>query len=54
MINLKIGEVTCFDLKTAFPKNFIPTSFTNFCVVIATLLITVKLNATSMLGPENI
>ena len=43
-----------FDLKTAFPWNFVPPFFTNFCVIIATLLITVKLNATSMLGPENI
>ena len=37
----------------AFPTIFVPTIFTNFCVVIATLLITVKLKSTSMLGSEN-
>ena len=42
-----------FRLKKAFPKNFVSTLFTYFCVVIATLLITVKLNAPSLLGPEN-
>ena len=47
-------KVTYFDSKTAFPKNFVPTLFTNFCAVIATLLITVKLNVISMLGLENI
>ena len=40
--------------KTAFPKNFVPTLFTNFCAVIETSLITVKLNAASLLGPKNI
>ena len=42
-----------FDLKKAF-KDFLPILFTNSCVVIATLLIMEKLNATSMFGPENI
>ena len=46
--NLKIVRVTFFDLKTAFSKNFVPILFTNFCVVIATLLIMVKLNAILM------
>ena len=43
-----------FNLKTALPKNFVPKLFTNFCVVIATSLIMVKLNVILMLGPENI
>ena len=29
--NLKIVWVTFFDLKTAFPKNFVPILFTNLC-----------------------
>ena len=37
-----------FDLKTVFPKNFVPILFTNFCVVIATLLFMVKLNVILM------
>ena len=42
------------NLKTAFPKNFAPTLFTNFCVVIATLLITVKLDAKSVRSGEHL
>ena len=39
-----------FNFNRAFPKNFVPTLFTNFCVVIATLLIMVELNATLVSG----
>ena len=43
-----------FQFKDSIPKDFVPILFTNFWVVIATLLITVKLNVTSMLSLENI
>ena len=43
-----------FRFKDSIPKELRSTLFLNFGVVIITLLLTVKLNDTSLSGPENI